>query len=519
MQISPIKIILSWRIDDKEDSRQLEVNEEPIYIGRKTDNQVFLAHSSVSRSHARLLNTAQGLSIQDLNSRYGTFVDGIAVDPDKPQIIHPGAEIRFGSLVVTFNYVHEQHLSRGLVQEFSDFDATVCIDDLRQEILCAIEKKDIAPHAADSFRQSIDQASLKAQKSISVWSRQNALIHSIHLVLNQTHLYQDFLAIILPLIARELKADRGFILKYDDQQKKLISSANYHFQFAMSNNNADSNEIFSQTIARHCYDKNELILIENTLSEKYLDQALSVSELSVKSAVAIPLSYGERTLGVLYLDSQTNIAHFHQSQRSFLQSLQVHTGTALRSAIHYSQAITDDLTGLYTRKFFEARIKQSMEQARRYESSCSLILLDIDHFKQFNDTYGHNFGDRVLKEISELLSDSARKSDVVGRLGGEEFILLLSETNGNGALNYAERLRQDIANLKIIYAKEQVSITASFGVVEYASHFGTMPYRFIEEADVAMYEAKRAGRNQVILAENKIISAVETMYSEQTITD
>ncbi|TKL85445.1 GGDEF domain-containing protein, partial [Enterococcus faecium] len=109
--------------------------------------------------------------------------------------------------------------------------------------------------------------------------------------------------------------------------------------------------------------------------------------------------------------------------------------------------MTDDLTGVFSRNMLEEHITQAMDQAKRYGHPCSLIFLDIDNFKQINDVHGHLVGDEVLKKVARLMLSAARKTDVVGRLGGEEFVLLLSGTALPGAVQHAERLRQDIAAL------------------------------------------------------------------------
>ncbi|MFN4132572.1 MAG: diguanylate cyclase [Caldimicrobium sp.] len=156
-------------------------------------------------------------------------------------------------------------------------------------------------------------------------------------------------------------------------------------------------------------------------------------------------------------------------------------------------SITDYLTGLYNRRFMEEALKREKAVADRYGITFSLILLDIDNFKLINDIYGHAKGDEVLVKVAQILKDNLRASDLCGRWGGEEFLILLRSANLSQSLNKAEKLREMIAMLKIPPIE---SITASFGVAEYNS-----PESYEEtlrRADLALYRAKSQGKNCVI---------------------
>ncbi|MBV1911408.1 MAG: diguanylate cyclase [Kangiellaceae bacterium] len=503
------KLRFSWKDNSNEGSTIFELTESAIAIGRANSNDVILSHASISRHHASINRTPHGIFIQDLGSRFGTYVDGVAIKPKTPVSIELNSDVKFGSLVVNLSAIHSERKTQ-INPEFCTKPLYDAVNDLQKVI----------QNSSDSQQErKIDQAFSDANLKIDHWTLQNNLIHQIYLLLNHTPSYESFLAKMLPMLVNVLKAERGFILRFDKHQRKLVSIASHKYTFDEDGHMLDSNNLFSQTIARRCFDENDIVLVADACTDEALVQTLSIKNFSIKSAVAIPLSYGNKIMGVVYLDHCSEINHFNETQNDFIRSLQIHASTALKSTIHYSQAITDDLTGLYTRKYFEKRIRQTMEQSLRYNSQCSLLLLDIDHFKAINDTYGHNCGDEVLKAVSQLLTDSARKSDVVGRLGGEEFVFLLSETNELGAIQYAERLRTDIANLVIRHESVEVSITASFGIASYHSRLGTMEYKFIEEADQAMYLAKKAGRDRVEAIKNKFVDAMQTQVVDPTITE
>jgi diguanylate cyclase (GGDEF)-like protein/PAS domain S-box-containing protein len=155
-------------------------------------------------------------------------------------------------------------------------------------------------------------------------------------------------------------------------------------------------------------------------------------------------------------------------------------------------AVTDTLTNVYNRRYFTQKLEEEMERVRRSGSSFSLIMLDIDHFKNVNDLFGHNAGDLVLKSMAEMIANRIRKIDTMARWGGEEFVLLLPETEENAAVILAETLRKQLCQMEIPVVGK---ITASFGVASYS--FGDTVDTLVNRADKRMYEAKSAGRNCV----------------------
>lgn len=161
------------------------------------------------------------------------------------------------------------------------------------------------------------------------------------------------------------------------------------------------------------------------------------------------------------------------------------------------QVRTDALTGLYNYRFFSDTLPLEMERASRSFQPLSLIILDIDHFKGFNDRWGHEIGNRALSHIAQLISLTIRKLDFACRFGGEEFVILLPNTDLRQALNVAERLREIIFATSLAHSQELISITASLGVDEYRGSHSDSPEGFVERVDAWLYQAKYAGRNCV----------------------
>jgi diguanylate cyclase (GGDEF)-like protein len=174
-----------------------------------------------------------------------------------------------------------------------------------------------------------------------------------------------------------------------------------------------------------------------------------------------------------------------------------------------TQAITDELTGLFTYRYFVLRLNNELERAKRYNLNLSLIITDIDHFKNINDTYGHETGNIILQEVSEILKTNSRKADVLFRYGGEEFCVILTNTSSEGAFSYSEKIRTLIEQASFAGAK-CIKLTLSFGVATFPKYDISTINELINAADIALYHAKHTGRNRVILFEPNILSADKT---------
>jgi diguanylate cyclase len=168
------------------------------------------------------------------------------------------------------------------------------------------------------------------------------------------------------------------------------------------------------------------------------------------------------------------------------------------------QASRDPLTGLYNRRYLDATMERELARAKREGQPLNLILIDIDHFKQVNDTYGHQAGDEVLRQVARQLSDSARAADLVCRYGGEEFLLLLPGMPLTVALERAEQWRAASEAAIIAFGAFRIQVTLSLGIATYPGH-GTSPEELIRHADQALYCAKAQGRNCVVVFNNESV--------------
>lgn len=163
---------------------------------------------------------------------------------------------------------------------------------------------------------------------------------------------------------------------------------------------------------------------------------------------------------------------------------------------------TDRLTGLYNRGYWEESLKVAYARHQRYGNATSLVMLDIDHFKQVNDTYGHQAGDKVIEEVARLIREHERETDVAGRYGGEEFGVVLSDTDKIGGKVFAERLRKAVEGLEVLHNGQSIRFTISLGVADLSQP--SINYAdLIAWADHALFASKKAGRNRVTVYDHK----------------
>jgi diguanylate cyclase (GGDEF)-like protein len=250
------------------------------------------------------------------------------------------------------------------------------------------------------------------------------------------------------------------------------------------------------------YPWSRIIETSGTIIEKDLSSTPESLRLfkECASRMSIPLISFGQTLGVLTLHSaQTNA--FRASELQSLESVADICATSIQNA-HYVErvkqlAYLDGLTGIFNRRFFELRIMEEIERARRYKGGMAVIMADIDEFKRLNDEFGHLLGDEVLRQVSSLFHQQLRKIDVVCRYGGEEFAILLTQINTAQAISIAEKLRRMVEAHPFPGVPRTVTISA--GVAVFPEH-GKGRDELIRAADNGLYAAKQAGRNRVCLA-------------------
>ncbi len=221
---------------------------------------------------------------------------------------------------------------------------------------------------------------------------------------------------------------------------------------------------------------------------------------TIKSLLIVPIMLRGKAIGVLLVADKKNDTGFSVEDEDLLLTLAFHSAFAIEKVnLHEGivrMASTDGLTGLNNHRAFQERLEEEIERAKRFESRVVLLMIDIDHFKAFNDAHGHVRGDEALKRIACTLTDNIRTVDFAARYGGEEFAVILPEIPLEGAMVVAERIRQAVERQTLRLDGKEARITLSIGVASFPEH-ALNRKDLIERADKALYLAKRSGRNKV----------------------
>jgi len=226
--------------------------------------------------------------------------------------------------------------------------------------------------------------------------------------------------------------------------------------------------------------------------------------------LCIPILAQGEALGILHFQATDEAPTLADSELSFKTTFAGQVGLSvanirLREALH-AQSIRDPLTSLYNRRYLTEMLEREMRRAIRAEQSLGVLMLDLDHFKKFNDTYGHDAGDTVLRETASFLVKSVRGEDIVCRFGGEEFVIILPMADLKATQARGERIRSKLRELAVLHQGQSLGmITVSVGVAVLPQH-GINPKDLVEAADAALYRAKRDGRDRVVVAEARPVA-------------
>ena len=238
------------------------------------------------------------------------------------------------------------------------------------------------------------------------------------------------------------------------------------------------------------------------LKESFQDHELVDRLAALAVDIVVPLRTDKGAMGILMLPRAGNGEPYGLLELQYITRIARFASIALENANLFRQATTDRMTGLFSHHFFEKNLDEELERARRYKSTFSLVMFDIDHFKKFNDTYGHLQGDRIIREIARIMCKAIRQVDFPARYGGEEFAIILPAVDIKGAMVVAERLRRRVEAFGFPSSQggQPLHVTISVGVTEFDPESAYAPSEIIREADRALYQSKENGRNRVTVS-------------------
>lgn len=340
-----------------------------------------------------------------------------------------------------------------------------------------------------------------------------SILYNISQAVNFIDDLKRLLQVILSKALDILKAEKGSLMLYDYSSNSLQVKVVYGLNDKRVEDNINNGIIqcskikAGEGIAGTVFLERKAIITNLGVNDPRF--ASKNSPANVQSLLCVPLITKGEAIGVINISNKKHNMLFNQKDLEFMTSLANQAAIAIDNAKLYELATKDGLTKLYINRHFMTLLENEVRRCSRYKHNMSLIMLDIDDFKQINDTSGHLIGDKILREVSKQITTTIRKIDVAGRYGGEEFVILLPETTKQGAAIIAERLRKNIANIKATSTDDKIiTTTVSLGVSQFPTDAET-PQDLIDTADKALYNSKRNGKNLVSIYNANGFSTVE----------
>jgi len=338
----------------------------------------------------------------------------------------------------------------------------------------------------------------------------------------QEYEFSNLLKTLIKIIMESAGAQHGYLLLQENFGLVVQASV----QDDLSNIDVMQNSVYTDIdtivhpIVNYVTRKKESIVIDDMTQNNIFDTSYVSSRL-IKSVFCAPLILQGELRGVIYLENNVLPSVFTEEKVKFLQHLSGQIVISIENTMVYSRleekvrqrtkdleasqeelkrlASIDPMTKLYNRRYFSEISEDILNMSKRTNNAFSVIMFDIDDFKNVNDTYGHHIGDKVIIGVADILLENTRKSDIVCRFGGEEYIILLPDTGKEGSMIIAEEIRKRVEKMVIPYDNDkELQVTISIGIAMVDLKHDTHMETAINKADNALYEAKRSGKNRVV---------------------
>jgi len=479
--------------------RLMEINKDSASIGRGPDNDVRIDDPSVSKRHAMIFETPKGYLIEDLRSQNGTWIDGSLIASSTKIEIEIGVPISIGNVLMS--------VGKSLPHIFAT--AQVSIDLAGSVIEC------------DGNSIFSDTLMTNRRKLQQIFEISKSLTQSLDI----TKVYEKILD---SLFLHFKKLGAGAILLRDESSGSLRQVAS-----KVRDKRMDRGVYISRSIVKQAIEQSRAVMITDTSQNTEEGFSESIEVNRIVSAMCVPLITKIGTLGVIYLYSNNSPQGFRKEDLFFITSVSNPAAVAIENALLHKKSkesegalrrardeletkvqertselaeanaklremsITDDLTGLFNRRYLIRALEAEFIRAIRYKRTFSLLLFDIDYFKQINDRYGHSCGDAVLIKLASLIRGCLRSSDMVARYGGDEIAILLPETEMSKATEVAEKLRGSIEGTPFEWHSKAFNITCSIGIASAPDDRIADWNDLLDKADQALYMGKGKGKNVV----------------------
>ncbi len=313
------------------------------------------------------------------------------------------------------------------------------------------------------------------------------------------------------------------LMECDRSSVLLVDSTTNQLKFEVVTDEKEMeylNEVclnMGEGVAGKVWEYGRSILIKDVEKDiRFSQKADEKTKTTTTSLIASPLVVKGNIIGVMEAMNKLDGSSFTQFDTEIFENLAIHAAIAIENADLYKAGISDRMTDLFNHSHFKTRLYAEINRVKRYKLDLSLALFDIDNFKHFNDTYGHQLGDKVLKKVASIIQANSRDQvDIPCRYGGEEFAVILPETSKEGAIYFAERIRKAVETMQIDFEGEQLSVTISGGIATFPNIEIHNSNHMLKLADTALYFSKKNGRNQINYYELSMESSINNVDSDK----
>jgi diguanylate cyclase (GGDEF)-like protein len=480
--------------------RSMQIDKECASIGRGPENDLRIDEPSVSKRHAMIFKTQKGHSVEDLKSRNGTWIDGNLIPSGKRIDIDTGIPIALGNVLLS--------AGKPLPANFALAQACIALG----EFVTDWSRKSILADTLVTNRRRLQQ----------IFEISKMLTQSLDI----KEVYDKILESLF-LHFKKLEAGTILLLEKSSGSLRQVSTK-------VRDEGRTQRVSIDRSILRKAINQSKAILITGTSrnSERSMDQGERIDRIA--SAICVPLITKTGMQGVIYVYSNSSPQGFSKEDLFFIASISNPAAVAIENALLHEKSkhseeqlrrardeleakvrertselaaanaklrelsITDELTGLFNRRYLVRALEAEFIRAVRYKRNFSVLLLDIDNFKQINDRYGHGCGDGVLIRLASILRKSLRSSDMVARYGGDEIAILLPETDKSKARELAEKLRRLIEGTSFEHNGNTIPVTSTIGIATAPDDRMAGWEEMLDSADKALYGGKKLGKNAVV---------------------
>ena len=361
-------------------------------------------------------------------------------------------------------------------------------------------------HLANQAAIAIDFAIVDLQKKKASLALQKkmenlSILYDVSKALNFTNNFKNTLLLILDKSRDAVRAQKGSIMLLNKETSELELMVARGID-ELTDKKINAAEIqttkikMGEGVAGKVAKTKKLMILDNTKQD---DRFLQSVTSNVSNIICLPLVVNDECIGVLNITNKYNNEKFTEEDIELLSTLAGQVAITINNANLYNLAITDGLTHCYIKRYFDQVLLDELARAKRYRRPLSLIMIDVDDFKSFNDQHGHQQGDMILAATAGLLRQSIRESDVPCRYGGEEFVVLLPESDASNTAITAERIRKRVEEYAFTSLRgERLHVTVSLGIASYPAH-ATFAEDVLKRADEALYKAKELGKNRMVV--------------------